>query len=110
MTVNILYREEFREYDFGLGHPFRGDRYEIFPKVLKETVPPDGNYRIVACDNGTEEDLRLICSQAYIDFCTGYFKAANMGETFAGSMDFPSSSRWTISPGEDPANLRKPHA
>jgi acetoin utilization protein AcuC len=89
MTVNILYREELREYDFGLGHPFRGDRYEVFPKVLKQTVPPDGIYRLVACENGTEEDLRLICSQDYIDFCRDYFKAANLGETFAGSMDFP---------------------
>jgi len=89
MTVNILYREELREYDFGLGHPFRGDRYEVFPKVLKEAVPPDGKYRLVACEPGTDEDLLLICSQEYIDFCRGYFRAANLGETFPGSMDFP---------------------
>lgn len=89
MTVSILYREELREYDFGLGHPFRGDRYEIFPRVLKEQVAADGYYRIVTAETGTEEDLRLICSQEYIDFSREYFKAANLGETFSGSMDFP---------------------
>ena len=67
MATSILYREELKEYDFGVGHPFRGDRYEIFPKVLKKYVPQDGNYRIVVADACSEEDLRLICSQDYID-------------------------------------------
>ena len=39
MTLAILYREELKEYDFGPGHPFRGDRYEIFPPFLKERLP-----------------------------------------------------------------------
>lgn len=38
MTIAILYRDELREYDFGPGHPFRGDRYEIFSNFLKERV------------------------------------------------------------------------
>jgi len=107
MTVNILYREELREYDFGLGHPFRGDRYEIFPKALKEAVPPDGIYHLMACDTGTEEDLRLICSQAYIDFCSGYFRAANLGETFAGSMDFPKFQSLDNLPRGRPGKLEE---
>ncbi len=89
MTVSILYREELREYDFGVGHPFRGDRYEIFPKVLREHVTEGSLYRILAAETCSEEDLRLICSQAYIDFSREYFRAANLGETYAGSMDFP---------------------
>jgi len=89
MTVSILYREELREYDFGIGHPFRGDRYDIFPKVLEKHIAPDGHYRWVRADTCTEDDLRLICSQEYIDFSRDYFRAANLGETFAGSMDFP---------------------
>ena len=89
MTVSILYREELREYDFGVGHPFRGDRYEIFPKVLKQHVPADGNYRFVVADTCTDDDLRLICSQEYIDFSRDYFLAANQGEVYSKSMDFP---------------------
>ena len=89
MTVTILYREELREYDFGVGHPFRGDRYDIFPKVLQQHVVPDGHYRLLAADTCTEDDLRLICSQEYIDFSRDYFRAANRGETYSRSMDFP---------------------
>ncbi len=89
MTVSILYREELREYDFGVGHPFRGDRYEIFPKVLQQHVSPDGHYQFVVADTCNEDDLRLICSQEYIDFSREYFRAANLGETYSRSMDFP---------------------
>ncbi len=89
MTISILYREELKEYDFGVGHPFRGDRYEIFPKVLRKYVPEAGNYRIVVADACTEDDLRLICSQDYIDFCKGYYGAASRGEVYSRSMDFP---------------------
>lgn len=47
MTLGIIYTEELKEYDFGPGHPFCGDRYEIFPKFLKEHLPEDDNYRII---------------------------------------------------------------
>jgi len=89
MTVSILYREELREYDFGIGHPFRGDRYEIFPRVLKERVNADGHYRFVVADTCTEEDLLLICTQDYIDFTREYFGAASRGEVYSRSMEFP---------------------
>ena len=79
MAIAILYREELREYDFGPGHPFRGDRYEIFPQFLKERVPEDDNYHFIKAPHATEEDLLLICSQAYIDFTHSYFKAAHAG-------------------------------
>ncbi|NLE95059.1 MAG: hypothetical protein GX600_05180, partial [Dehalococcoidia bacterium] len=89
MTVSILYREELREYDFGIGHPFRGDRYEIFPKVLRQHVIPDGHYRFIVADICSEDDLRLICSQEYIDFSREYFGAASRGEVYSRSMEFP---------------------
>jgi len=79
LAIAILYREELREYDFGPGHPFRGDRYEIFPTFLKERVPEDDNYHFIKAPHATEEDLLLICSQAYIDFTHSYFKAAHAG-------------------------------
>jgi len=36
MALAVLYREEPKEYDFGPGHSFRGDRYEVFPQFLKD--------------------------------------------------------------------------
>jgi len=79
MPLAILYRPELREYDFGPGHPFRGDRYAVFPKFLQDSLPEDDNYRILQAEPATEEDLLLICQKDYIDFTREYFKAANLG-------------------------------
>jgi acetoin utilization protein AcuC len=77
--IAILYREELREYDFGPGHPFRGDRYEIFPPFLKERVPEDDNYRFLKATPAADSDLLLICSRDYIDFTRTYYEAAYNG-------------------------------
>ncbi len=79
MAVAIIYREELKEYDFGPGHPFRGDRYEIFPKFLKDKLPEDDNYRLIKAEQCTEEDPRLICNQDYMSFTREFFRAANLG-------------------------------
>jgi acetoin utilization protein AcuC len=76
----ILYNEGLKEYDFGPGHPFRSDRYQIFPKFLQEHVNPDDRYFFLRSEPATEQDLRLICDPAYIKFTTEYFRAANLGQ------------------------------
>ena len=83
MAIAILYREELKEYDFGPGHPFRGDRYEIFPKFLKEYLPEDDNYKFIKAEPATEEDLLLICNMDYINFTRDYFQAANLGLSYS---------------------------
>ena len=80
----IVYREELKQYDFGPGHPFRGDRYEIFPQFLKQNLPANGNYQVYKADSATDQDLQLICRREYIDFSQGYYKAANLGLTYPG--------------------------
>lgn len=97
MAIAILYRKELKEYDFGEGHPFRGDRYEIFPKFLRENLPArqsfarqnlggpeDDNYRFLKAEWATDEDLTLICQKDYIDFTKNYYKAVNLGLSFNG--------------------------
>ena len=79
MAIAILYREELKEYDFGSGHPFRSDRYETFPKFLKEHLSEDDNYRILKAEWATEEDLSLICKKEYIDFVRAYYESAHFG-------------------------------
>lgn len=81
--TGILYREELKEYDFGPGHPFRSDRYEIFPKFLRENLPP-ANYQVLEAKPATDEDLALICQKDYIDFTREYFRARNLGQEFNG--------------------------
>ena len=79
MTIAILYSEDLREYDYGPGHPFRGDRYEIFPKFLRERLPEEGKYRFIKAPPATLEELLLICNRDYIDFTHDYYKAAHEG-------------------------------
>ncbi|MFC2066586.1 histone deacetylase family protein [Chloroflexota bacterium] len=82
MIVGIIYREELKEYDFGPGHPFRGDRYQIFPQFLRGNLPGDDNYRIMQSESADDEDLLLICRKEYIDFTREYYKAANLGLSY----------------------------
>ena len=84
MALAILYRQELKEYDFGPGHPFRGDRYQVFPRFLKEKLPEDDNYRIIKAEPATDKDLLLICQKNYIDFTREYYRAANAGLNYPG--------------------------
>jgi acetoin utilization protein AcuC len=82
MTLAIIYREELKEYDFGPGHPFRGDRYEIFPKFLQEKLPAKDHYRFLNADWASDEDLQLICRREYIEFSSMYYRSANLGQEY----------------------------
>ena len=101
-ALGILYREEIRQYDFGPGHPFRGDRFESFPQVLKDNLAKDDNYRILKAEPATDENLRLICRQEYIDFTREYYKAANLGLSYSGQFfQFQSADNQPIArPGK----------
>ncbi|MBN1690003.1 MAG: hypothetical protein JW901_03165 [Dehalococcoidia bacterium] len=79
MTIAILYSEELREYDYGPGHPFRGDRYDIFPNFLRERLPEGDKYVFIKAPPAALEDLLLICTRDYIDFTHDYYKAAHEG-------------------------------
>lgn len=83
MTIAILYREELKEYGFGPGHSFRGDRYEIFPKFLKEVISDD-YYQIIQAKWATDEDLIRICKENYMDFTKTYNRAAIKGFKMIG--------------------------
>jgi len=84
MAFALLYRQELSEYDFGPGHPFRGDRYQIFPQFLRENLAEDDNYRLIEAELATDEDLLRICHQEYIDFTREYYQAASAGLSYPG--------------------------
>ena len=88
MDTAILYQEGLREYDFGPGHPFRGDRYEAFPRFLKDNLAANGEYQILKADPATDADLYLICQKDYVDFTKGYYKAANLGLRYPDRFSF----------------------
>jgi acetoin utilization protein AcuC len=79
MTIAVLYQEALKEYDFGSGHPFHGDRYSNFMHFFTQRLPPDSLYKILAAPPASTEDLSLICDQDYIDFVREYFHAMAFG-------------------------------
>ncbi|HEY92893.1 MAG TPA: histone deacetylase family protein [Dehalococcoidia bacterium] len=84
MSIAILYREELKEYDFGPGHPFHGERYELFPRFLRQNLAEDDNYRILKSDWASDEDLLLICQKDYINFTRDCYRALNLGLSYSG--------------------------
>lgn len=86
MPIGVLYHEELSEYDFGPGHPFRGDRYEVFPKFFKKYLFP-WDYEIVRAPHAGHDDLLLICDEDYIEFTTHYYEAASLGLSYPGQFN-----------------------
>jgi len=82
LPLAILYRPELKEYDFGPGHPFRGDRYEIFPRFLRQNLPEDDNYRFLEAPAANDDDLLLICDKEYIDVTREYYRAVHLNEPY----------------------------
>jgi acetoin utilization protein AcuC len=79
MTVAILYQEALKEYDFGSGHPCHGDRYSVFMQFLKQRLPADSLYRILAAGPADQADLDLICDPDYSAFVREYYHAMAFG-------------------------------
>ena len=65
MTIAIVYSEQMKSYDFGPGHPFRGNRYANFMRLLKERV---SDFEVVEPRYASDEELLLVHDRSYVDF------------------------------------------
>jgi acetoin utilization protein AcuC len=79
--VFLIFHQDFKEYDFGPGHPFRGERVKIFEKVIKEKFK---DFKKLRPEPAGDEDLELICEKDYIEFTKNYFSARAKGKDFNG--------------------------
>lgn len=83
MEIAILYSQKVKDYDFGEGHPFHGERGEKFleflKKNLKEKTPP-----ILEAKKASDEDLALICKRDYIEFTKNFYQQKSKGKDFDG--------------------------
>lgn len=68
MTTAIIYSEKMKDYDFGYGHPFRGDRHVNFMNLFYQKIGADKAFEIIAPIPATDEQLALVHSRQYIDF------------------------------------------
>jgi len=64
----LVFNPEIKNYSFGRGHPFTGERFEIFMRFLKKNLPNFKDYlEEIFPEPASEEDLKLFHSQEYIE-------------------------------------------
>ena len=106
MGLGIFYQDTLQEYDFGEGHPFRGDRYQLFPPFLRDMLPDDEYYTFLAADFATDADLLMICREEYITFTREYYAHAHRGSiTPALQTQFPLFQSGDNKPGRHPGRI-----
>lgn len=105
MELAILYQDGLKDYDFGSGHPFRGDRFGVFMRLLGERLEEGRHYRILAAEAAGDEDLLLICERDYIEFTRRYYEAVHLGKQPPGHFsDYHSVDNI---PSSGPGNIEK---
>jgi acetoin utilization protein AcuC len=66
-STALVYHGEIADYDFGQGHPVRGDRFPRYVKLLRSLGLFDRGLRLVEPEAATREDLLLVHSPEYIE-------------------------------------------
>jgi len=66
MKAALVYDEALQRYDFGPGHPFRGDRYKDFFTLFSHAFADSSLFDIVRPQPAHEEDLLLVHTPSYI--------------------------------------------
>lgn len=67
MQTAILYHNELASYSFGEGHPFKGDRFQVFFNFLNSRFSSQKDrFKIIQPQPAKDEILRLVHSKEYI--------------------------------------------
>lgn len=85
--IPILYGEKLSEFDFGPGHPFRGDRYRVFPEFLRRELTEGKDFILVQAQEASDEDLSQIASPEYIRFTRKFYKDSSEGRALDAGFD-----------------------
>ncbi|RLG72376.1 MAG: hypothetical protein DRO11_02360 [Methanobacteriota archaeon] len=66
--VAIIYHPDLKKYDFGVGHPLRGERFEGFYNFLRETeIANDPRVSFHTPEPAADKDLLRVHTQEYVD-------------------------------------------
>ncbi|MFW6117388.1 MAG: hypothetical protein ACOC6G_02245 [Thermoproteota archaeon] len=85
--IALLYSDKLKDYDFGPGHPFRGDRFETFMSYFRENIGGNAAFQIVMNDEGASDaELMVWHYKDYIEV----MKKASAGETVSNLKRFIS--------------------
>ncbi len=66
--IALVYNSKLSKFDFGPGHPFRGDRFSEFMLVFHKLSPNITNmFELVKPKQATDKELELVHTQEYIN-------------------------------------------
>lgn len=75
--IPIFYSSWLSRFDFGPGHPFSGDRFEGFVKLLDD-IGVKGSCKFIPPVPATEEDFELIHTKEYLKYVRYLEKTSGM--------------------------------
>ena len=84
MKAALVYNPEIKKYDFGEGHPFRGDRFERFMNFFESKFKD--YFQEIEPKPATDEILKLVHSKEYIEV----MKSASNGVFIKNITEFAS--------------------
>jgi acetoin utilization protein AcuC len=100
----LVYNPEIKNYSFGKGHPFTGERFEIFLKFLKEKLPNFKDYfEEILPEPATEKDLKLFHQKEYIEA----MKRASRGEILPNIFQYTTVDNLDPSTGYLPKGIEE---
>jgi acetoin utilization protein AcuC len=104
MKIAFLYDENLKKYDFGEGHPFRGDRFRIFFDFFLKRCPSfEEVFQKISPPYATEEIIKLVHSSEYIEV----IKSASRGITVTDIFNYISSDNINPLTGEFPQGIEE---
>jgi len=85
MKTTVIYSNKLQKYDFGQGHPFRSDRFNLFLRLFRKKLGNNESFALEENENlATDEELGIWHTDEYIQA----MRAASAG------IDLPHLSRF----------------
>jgi acetoin utilization protein AcuC len=102
LKIGIVYSKQLRNYDFGIGHPFRGDRFKRFMSYFEATLSKSGRFKVFMNEEAAgTEDLELWHSRDYIQA----MQTASMGKSVSNLWKYISGDNVNPKTGKFPEGI-----
>jgi acetoin utilization protein AcuC len=87
VKIGLLYSSKLKNYDFGPGHPFRGDRFESFLSYFNKTLLKRNKFEVFLNEeSASDEELEFWHTREYIQA----MQKASMGTRVSNLMRYIS--------------------
>lgn len=98
----MVYSRQLKNYDFGLGHPFRGDRFGSFMSYFDATLSKSDRFEVFMNEEAaSDEDLELWHTKDYIQA----MQAASSGKSVSNLWRYISSDNMNPKTGKFPEGI-----